>query len=512
MTDSSVVFGTDSESPRDSGDLFSRSEWDSLRDQALPPRTVSSLGSSDADRAEFLRGAALLRLYGDRALHGRSLAPQQLLVADMMAAGFTRNAVLVPRRGTKSTSLIAVGLGRAEAREDYRVGILTLTTGKAGRSRFLRDVAPAIERLYPDRATRPLRIMRGAGQERIEFNESGGSVSWLSTEDDLRGEAFDLVILDEGGEAPADKAESVLGAALPTLLTRPGSQIVVVGTAGDYDVGNLLHDWLAQARTEGGMGVVDYSSPRTLTVEDIATWEQARELVLALHPGIGNVIPDVDLVKSDFDSMTRERFLREFLSVFGSTAGAGFLALPPGLDEDYPAVPRHHRIGISVNVAGNTASMVAVWRDERKRPCVLVLENWRSTEPLYAAARTAFKKWRTPLVVDLSVGAMRAEVHKLKQRATNPRPRFTEVKWPDVAAGATVMKREIDSGNLVHWNQPALIAAVAGAKKRGGSDAKMWAFGRVSPDADITPLEAAANALAAYDTASVSRPLTLVAS
>lgn len=223
-------------------ELADEAAWLGLRALALKPSVVSMLVTTVQSRLEFLEGARLLRFYGDRAMSGRCPQPQQLLLADVLAAGYKRNALLLPRRSSKSTSAIAVGLGRAAYREDYRVGILTLTSGKAGRSRFLKDVATPVERLYPDKQARPFKVIRIAGMEGIQF-ATGGSVSWLSTLDDIRGEAFDLLYLDEAGEPnDVEQVREVMGAALPTLDTRPDAQLVILGTAGRYREGNLLWD------------------------------------------------------------------------------------------------------------------------------------------------------------------------------------------------------------------------------------------------------------------------------
>lgn len=144
-------------------DLSREADWLELRGRVVLPQESSELVTSGADRAEFLRGAELLRFHGELAMRGRSVQPQQMLVCDVLAAGHARNAFLLPRRSSKSTSLIAVALGRAEAREDYRVGILTLTSGKAGRSRFLKDVVPALERhLAAAAGAAPLRVVKRA--------------------------------------------------------------------------------------------------------------------------------------------------------------------------------------------------------------------------------------------------------------------------------------------------------------------------------------------------------------
>ena len=488
-------------------DVTTEEGWLALRRRALKPRVVSDLVSTEEDRREFLRGAEMLRFHGPRAMRGRAVVPQQLLVVDMLAAGHQKNAALLPRRSSKSTSVIAVGLGRAEAREDYRVGILTMTTGKAGRSRFLKDVVPAIERSGTPLGT--YKVVRAAGQERVEFDASGGSVSWLSTVDDLRGEAFDMIVLDEAGEAEPQKVEDALAAALPTLDTRPGAQIVVAGTAGKYRRGNLLWEWLELLRASEAGGV-EYAMPETLTEEDVDTWEAIRPHVLASHPGIGTLTTE-EAIRGNYLTLPRETFLREYGGIFGDEGGTVSLFDPikwarTGIDGALPApgsadFPERFSLAVAPHPDQLCTSIVAAWRDEKGRAVLLQLEALQGIDAAAPALLRYARRFKVPVVYDAGSQVAQLIVEKLTRPSSGARPKLHPYVYADVKRAASLIVDEADRENIVHWrDQLVLTEGVHRTVKRKSGD-RGWLLGRdpKRPDDDITPVEAAALALLHYD-------------
>lgn len=465
----------------------------------MEPLHVSELVTTERDRAEFLRGAEMLRFAGELAMRGRSPHPQQLLVVDMLAAGRARNAVLLPRRSSKSTTLIALALGRAEAREDYRVAVLTLTTGKAGRSRFQKDVVPALDRTT-DREQ--VRIVRAAGQERVEFRESGGMVAWLSTMDDLRGEAFDLIILDEAGEPDPQKVEDTLAAAMPTLDTRPDAQIVVAGTAGKYRVGNLLWDWLVLGRG-GRCGIVEYAMPDTIQDEDVETWEQVEPLILAAHPGIGT-LTTLEQVRGNFETLPRVVFMAEYGGLFGDEGGTTSLFDPlkwarTGVDGALPSPPERFSLAFAPHPDQTCVSIVAAWRDDDGRAVVLQLEDVTGIDKAVPVLARLARTYRVPIVYDAGSQVAQLIVEKLNR--LTPRPKFEPYTYADVKRAASLVVDEVDRENVVHYrDQTMLTEAVHRTVKRKSGD-RGWLLGRApkNPDHNITPVEAWALAMQHYD-------------
>lgn len=481
-----------------SGEVLSDPEaWLALREQAVRPLHVSDLVSTEADRAEFLRGAEMLRFYGERAMRGREPKAQQLLVADALAAGHPRNAFLLPRRSSKSTTLIAIGLGRAEAREDYRVGVLTMTTGKAGRSRFLKDVVPAIERSGTE-----CKIVRAAGQERVEFPD-GGMVAWLSTIDDLRGEAFDLIILDEAGEPDPQKVEDTLAAALPTLDTRPGAQIVAAGTAGKYRRGNLLWSWLELGRA-GKAGIVEYALPETLQEEDTDDWATMAPLMLDAHPGIGT-LTTLEAIEGNYLTLPRRVFLAEYGGLFGDEGGTVALFDPlkwarTGVDGALPAPPERFSLAFAPHPDQLSVAILAAWRDEDGKAVPLLLEHVVGIDGAAPLLLKYARRYKVPIVYDGGSQVAQLIVEKLNR--AQPRPKLNPYLYSDVKKAASLIVDEVDRENVVHYrDQLVLTESVHKTVKRKSGD-RGWLLGRdpKRPDDDITPSEAWAMAQLHYDT------------
>lgn len=497
--------------------LVSEENWIAHRDRVLPPTSGSNLVTTEQTRREFLTGAHLLRFDGDRAIGGRRPQPQQLYLADILNAGHQRNTFLVPRRSSKSTTVNAIATGRAAHREDYRVGILTLTSGKAGRKRFLKDVAAPVEALYKDKRTRPVKVSRIAGMEGLDFSISGGgTVDWLSTLDDVRGEAFDMFILDESGEPndPEYIAE-VRAAVLPTLDTRPGAQVISIGTAGRFRTGNMLWDALVTGRAGSG-GIAAWHFPEDVTEEELSDWEptednpagRARELIELNHPGVGT-LTTLDAIRENFEEFSREKFSREYGNIFGTIGEAAGLLDPIkwaecGTGSELPTPPEDFAIATVAHPDQTFGSIVAAWRDEDKRAVLLMLDHKRGVEWLRKAAPQYARKYGRAIVHD-SASPVLARFTPGWARL-RPKPKLDARGFMDVKKAATLIVDEVDRGRIVHYRQPELDdAAKKVVKRKAGVNG--WALGRdpKHPEHDITPIEAAALALLAHDEA---RPQT----
>jgi hypothetical protein len=466
--------------------------WTSLRDSGITPQHQSELGGSPSSRRRFLTGARLMGLMRPGRL---GATPQQLRLSDMLAAGRRDNGVLKPRRSAKSTGLIADSLGIAAdpATDDWRCAILTATTGKAGRSRFLKDVVPALERNHDGR----LKVHRAAGQERVEWPDTGSTVAWMSSVEDMRGEAFDRVIIDEAGEPDAAKVDDINGAALPTLDTRPHGQYIAAGTAGDYRKGNLLWDTLESGRA-GLAGILEYAFPDGTTVDDIATWEQALPLVLASHPGIGN-LTTLDAVRTNFERFKRQRFLREYGNVFGDTGNTTGLFKPDAwnrleLGGEFPPPPAHFGLAIAVTPGQDSAAIGAAWREDGQAR-LLLLDRRDGVQWLVPAVLELAGRTRATIVHD-TFGPILAETEALNRAV--PRPKLAPQTMKNVQTAAALLAREIETGNLGHWGQDELTGAILRTVRRK-IGVNGWGLGRPDLDADITPAEACAMALRWYD-------------
>jgi len=223
--------------------LREEAAWVALRDSGIAPRDASDMLTTQQSRDEFLTGAWLLNAT-TRAGLLNSITPQMLRAVDVLtwaqAMGVLISAILMPRRSGKTTVIFCILMGRCYLNPVHFAGFALLTTQKKTSERYRLDVYGPIIRQWPDEDTRPVKVIRSNGNERVEF-QNGSNLAVLSPEGDaIRSGAYDSLLLDEGGEANPERWEDVIGAVIPSFDTRPEGQLILAGTAGDYRDGSAF--------------------------------------------------------------------------------------------------------------------------------------------------------------------------------------------------------------------------------------------------------------------------------
>lgn len=499
-----VVFEEARATPALGSSSFLPGQWDQVRDAGIRPRFLSKLDETQELREEFMRGAKALALVDKR----KALYPQQLLLVDVLNAGERFTSCMMPRRSAKTTTLLAWLLGRCLSRDEYLCAYAMMTSQKKARDRFMKDVVPVLERMYPDKDSRPFTLRKANGQERIEF-DNGSVLQFLGPNgDDFRSDAYDVIVLDEGGEPDPETAEDVTSAAGPTQDTRPGAMLIVAGTAGKFTDGNLLHDELGPGRDgEARHAIIDYSADELTTEAELSSWEPSeefpeghvRELVEQNHPGVGG-LTTLEAVQDNYNRMKPEQFAREYLGLFTETGlGKGLFDAATwatlGEDGELPKPPETFALVMGVHPEQISASIVAVWRDDADKAVLLLLDHRRGVDWVAKAAARLSRTYKVPIVHD-TLGAVTVEVERLQRMA--PRPRLEPQTFPNVKTAAALLVKEFNSGRLVHYNQPEMTnAAVLVRKRPVGPTA--WALGRRDQLDDVVPIESAALGLRFYD-------------
>lgn len=490
--------------PPELSDLLNEATWLEWRESALTPQVVTDLVSTDQTRAEFVEGARLLRLDAN----GKHIKPQQLVIADVLNAGQKFNDILVPRRGTKTTSIEAVLVGRCALREDYAVGWTLATTGQKASERFKLDIITPFDRLYPDPKQAPFKLDRGKGSMSASWPAHGSVFAVHSpVGDSFRSGGYDVVWIDESGEASPEMTDDLRGAVLPTLDTRPGAQFIRSGTAAKYSKGNLLFDGLESPKG----AKLAYRFPQDTSEDELAAWEpddehpfaRVRELIEVSHPGVASGLTTLEDVRDSFENMTQPgQFAREYGGIFGQVGeGRGVLNAQAFMDAGLsgePTPPERFAIAAMPSFTQGFSSIVAAWRDDNGKACGYVLDHRKGTTWLAEAAAAKARQHNTPIIYDSASGPMRVEVEAI--RRMTPRPRLEPQTFDNVTAAAALLVKEINTGNACHWRQPALEGAAKIAVRRAAG-AGSWAFGRPPRDldADISALEAWSLAMRWYD-------------
>jgi len=435
--------------------------------------------------------------------------PQTWVVVDVLNASYadtdiplyTTVGVCIPRRAAKTTSIMGVAMGRCLVRPGYVV-IFTAQSGTKAAARFL-DLARDLDRVNSNDDDRGFRILRGAGSQRIEFANGSLFLVVPPKGDAFRGDAADLIILDESQEHDVLVSDDLLGAILPTMDTRPSAQLIVAGTAGEHRSG-LFWATLEEGRNQDpGTGIIEYAAdpgtpvwipgePVHGTVADPTVWDMA-------HPGIGT-LTTIETVGIRFAKLPLPQFMREYLGIWPedysqSAIGA---ALWRGQEVEFTDKPADFAAAFDVSPDGSEAAFVAAWRDAEGVAYIEVLGHEPGTTWLGPMVQAHQKRYPRMRVGYDSIGAALVEADEMG-KLRDPKPKIEPLRMSDIAAACAAFMRDLGNARLRHFGQPGLDAAVAGAAKRPMLGEKAWAWGRAASGGSITTLIAGTNALRVYD-------------
>lgn len=513
--------------------LLDEAAWLELRDSGRDPLDASTLHTSYQSRAEFLVGAWIINeLVPRRIVAGGllgNLQPQMLRTADVLGLGGPidpediqadeasfLNAILEPRRSSKTTSLWCILLGRCWMRAVYMAGYTMLTTAKKAGERFKLDVRDPILRKWRDKAHREKRmgvkLTEGNGNLGIEF-DNGSKLAILSPNgDDVRSGAYDILVLDESGEAEPEMWDEIVGAVVPSFDTRPGAQLVYAGTGGKYRDGShfwaTLHDPTA--------GRIRYGVPDDIDEKTLEMWEAgAGELIAQLHPGLDG-LTNLSTIRRNFNILGWVRFSMEYLGHFGKAAGNDTIigsewndtteegALPTGV--------KPLSLAFAVHPGGLWASIAVAWYlpdeagdlaraawaldgddDEAPRIGIKIIHHQEGNARMAANLWKYWKQLRLPIIYDDS--PQEKSIIQELNREARPRPQTQMIRFGEKSVAATKLLNGLRHGDIRHWEQEPLDKAAAGAVKRISGKAVLFGTPAADPQFDITPLEAVAAAI-----------------
>jgi hypothetical protein len=454
----------------------------------------------------MMRGLTLLGFTEEQ------VKPQQVYVADCLGRGRKFNAVMKPRRSAKTTTVLGTLLGRCLEQPDTIVGFTTGINALKARARYKQDVAaPIFKYTHGDLEAYGIKALGySTGMERITFTNGSMFLVGRPHEQFFRSEAFDVVFIDESGEASAETSESIVVGALPTFDTRPGAQIVYAGTAAEYRKGNLL--WDALEGPQDRSSLLAYGVDQGTSIADVSDWEQVEPLLLAQHPGIGT-LTTLDTVKDSFDHMPPERFAREYLGLFSYAGETGGLVDPArwaqGLVDStgFPEPPERFGMAMVAMPNQSFASIVAAWRDDDGDAHFLLLDHRPGVRWLAGRATELSLRYRVPITHD-SMGVIL--VHAQEAGRMYPRPQLNPLTFRGITTAAALITEVVNTGHAHHYGQDALTAAALTIQRRTIGSQGSWALGRLRPEDDSSPFEAAAMALRAYDDLPTRRVLEIV--
>ncbi|MGX1931714.1 hypothetical protein [Microbacterium resistens] len=514
-------------------DLWSEANWLEWRSRIehLVPIKLTELVTTEQSRGEFIQGARLLRLderqrAGDG---GFGPAPMQLMVADVLAAGRFMNAIFEPRRSTKTTAIQAVLLGRCWSREDYQVGWTMFTTGAKAGERFRRDIVTHLDKIWPSRKTSPIVINVGKGTEHLEFRATGSTLSvYTPNGEGFRSGGFDAAFGDEAGEADAEQGEDVQRAVIPTMDTKIGAQFILAGTGQKWRTGQLLWD----ALHDPDAAVAWHGIPETVDRADLVSWEpdmphpktgatggRMREYIERTHPGLGFTTL-ADAPKRSFDKFPLDDFLIEYGGQFGLEGAADVLIPPAQLERAltraaFPATPpERFSAALKVHHNGTHASLAIAWDYEEPGDLVTTAQRMAGEEDAPTKQAVALWWWQEGLPgLDREVllrlrrhpgitlrydkRGFTEDIAENKLAKATPKPKMQPTTAADIPGSTVGFLRALKDNTVVIFAHPELERACRIATKQAFGNYGTFRFGapKNDPDADVTPVEAAALAL-----------------
>lgn len=545
-----TVFDSSSVPPPGGSTEFSPQVWEKVRSRGIAPSSVGALNDSPKLRAEFLAGARLLGfelvdlddLEAVAALHDReipldALQPQQLITADALNAGMRKTIVEEPRRSSKTTTILAWALGRCVSRPRYKVTFSAQTgaMGVQALDDWARDMLDRVnppddldippwlrgvrtkpkaqqraEALFgmdaipfdnPTTAGRGFRILRGNTKAGIYFDNGSSLVVVRPEASAYRGRAADVSWIDEAQEIDPDASDDLLAGILPLQDTRPGSMVVVSGTAGEARVG-LMWKLLDQLRAgDPTIGGIDYAAPEETPWEVIEDEDAAMELLKRWHPGV-DTLTTIEQMRDNYRSFSLPKWAREYLSIWPETFGVAVVDPTRWADgklKRFPPRPQRVAFGFAIKPGGSVGCIAVAWRNSSGIAYVEVVDHRQGTSWMGAVAQHLSKTYRGSTIAYDDIGEGKATATELAR--LTPKPRLRVQTYTEIAAGCVQILRDIERGLLRHSDQAMLNDAIAHTAKRQvrGNDRGIWLWTPTEDGADITPLDAATRALRNWD-------------
>lgn len=517
-------------------DLWDEGNWLEWRSRIehLSPIRLTELVTTEQSRGEFIQGARLLRLdqrqrAGDR---GYGPSPMQLMVADLLAAGRFMNVIFEPRRSTKTTAVQAVMLGRCWSREDYTIGWTMFTTGQKAGNRFREDIVKHLDRIWTDRRKSPIAIGLSKGGEQLAFRDTGSLLMVGTPNGDMfRSGGFDMAFGDEAGEADVEQGDDVKRAVIPTMDTKIGAQFVLAGTGAKFRTGQLLWEKLHDQKA----AVLWHGIPETVDRAELGSWEpdephpktgatggRMREWIERTHPGLGFTTL-TDAPQNSFDDFSLDDFLIEYGGQFGLEGAADVLIPPAHLEraltrEPFPALPARFASAMKVHHLGTHGSLAIAWEYEEPGDLVTAAQKLDGTDATPRRRAVALWHWQKGLpgfdtevllrlrrnprgVFVYDKRGYTEEIAEKKLALATPKPKMTPTRPADIPGSTVGFLRALEEGSLVIFANDELERACRIATRQAFGNYGTFRFGppKSDPDADVTPVEAAALALRALD-------------
>jgi hypothetical protein len=438
---------------------------------ATPRTDRETLGSEAAAIAEQL---------------GLPLMPHQRLVVDVglelrpgtRIPAYGLVIVSWPRQCGKTLVALVIALQRALRWPGQPRIAYSAQTGSDARVKMLNDWLPLIRGSAVNAALAS--VSRASGREAFVFKPGSRLDVFTSSEAAGHGRIVDLGLIDEAFADADDRREAAL---LPSMATRPSSQLWVISTAG-HESSLYLKRKIEQGREAvangetTGTAYFEWSADEAAAIDDPQTWRSA-------IPAIGLTIGE-DVVRHAKNTMAEGEFKRAYLNIWTTAieqvipAAVWDLVVGPDVSADRED---GFVLAVDCNPQGTGATIAAGDR----RGNVEVIEHRDSDSVGWVVDRVADlsrSHRRAPIVLDSRGPASAALLRDLEARKL----RLVAYGATEMAQACSSFYQAVISEGIAVQEHPALDAAVAAAKRRKTGD--LWVWGRRDTSCDVSSLVA----------------------
>jgi hypothetical protein len=382
--------------------------------------------------------------------------------------------VTTPRRSGKTTLLGGNQTHRCMTQDDYRCWY-TAQTGQDARDTW-REWHQTIATAMPGR----WQFRLSNGEESATWPPTRSFIrTFPPTPDALHGKATDMPALDEVWALTLTQGGSLTQAVVPTMATRPHSQLWVLSTAGD-ESSLWFRGWvdrglasLSDPDTE--IAFFDWSCPPDLDVTAPESWP-------LFHPAYGVTIND-RAMHAALDAMGPVQFARAFGNQWPAVEASWRAGWPLLASPD--RIPPTGRVFVAVDAQVNhrSASIAAAAPLPDGRVAVEIIDHRPGVDWLLDRLGEIARKHRCPVGIK-STGPLGYLIPELRKAGV----RVVEMSATDYADAAGRIRTLIVSGGIAHPNDDRLNRAVDGIETASSGDRTVWR--KRDAATDETPLVA----------------------
>src|SRR5690625_2139532 len=405
-----------------------------------------------------------------------------------LAAG--RCGLAVPRQNGKN--------GVVEIVELFKIVVLgrkvlhTAHEVKTARKAFLRLKGFfENERKWPELAALVQDIRQTNGQEAILLT-NGGSVEFVArSRGSGRGFTVDDLVLDEAQELTDEQLEALL----PTISAAPSGdpQIIMLGTPPPPRADGAPFRRMRAAGVEGKDRRLSWHEWSPETVPDPQDREALMACAAATNPALGGRL-QASMVEDELAQMSFEGFMRERCGAWDSDTLGGLVDYPTWLGRAIPAeqAPTEGTLafGVKFSADGERVSCSVALRPDEGPVHVESFGVASMAEGTAGLVSWLSERWCKASRIFLDGKAGTGDLVQQLVASGVPRRRLHVVTTDEAITAHAGMLRAIQEGGITHIGQPGLDAQVRVAGKRKIGNAGGWGWQAVTPDGDVTALDA----------------------